>query len=109
MRTAALAAVLAVLGAGPLAAQQASTCIDVQIGSERHYDCLNRLLRQAVPQARVPAADSPWNAATTPSYAVGGFNQQATRQMLGTGFGVSVVPQRPPEALAASPLARAGR
>lgn len=109
MRIAALTAALALIAAGPASAQQASTCVDVQIGSDRHYACLNGLLRQSVPQPRASAADTPWSAATTPSYAVGGFNQQATRQMLGTNFGRSVVPQRPAESLPASPFARGAR
>jgi len=105
------------IGSGPARAQDASgratagsACIDLRIGDERYYDCLNRLLRESVPSGgRTSAADAPYSAATTPSYAVGGFNQQATRQMLGNSFGTSIVPQRVPDAFGLPPLARAPR
>ncbi len=111
MRRAAAALLLACL-ALPAAAQEAPqparACIDLRIGEERYYDCLNRLLRESVPGQRLSAADAPWNATTAPAYAIGGFNQQATRQMLGSSFGTSVVPQRPAAALPPPPLARGG-
>jgi len=103
--------VLALLAlAAPAAAEEppGRACIDLRIGEERYYDCLNRLLRESVPARRLSAADAPWNATTAPAYAIGGFNQQATRQMLGSSFGRAVVPERPPAALPPPPLAQAG-
>jgi hypothetical protein len=107
-RAAVLAIGLATLGLGapaPVRAEgtsQSQTCVDVRIGDERYYDCLNTLLRQSVPQQPAPLPQAPLTA-TSPPNAVGTFNEQAVRQMMGNNFGVSVVPQRAPDAAAGLP------
>jgi hypothetical protein len=90
--------------AGPGAAQETATqsCVDVRIGDERYFTCLNSLLRESVPQHRAPQIEAPLTA-TSPSTAVGTFNEQAVRQMLGNNFGRSVQPQRLPDAAAGLP------
>jgi hypothetical protein len=71
------------------------TCVDVRIGSERYYDCINLQLRAQVPQRRFSAStDAPLNAAA-PAPTVGSFSESATRESLGSSFGHSVRPQRP--------------
>jgi hypothetical protein len=103
---------LAVLGlAGPAAAQPLAPpgqpCVDVRIGSEAFYGCLNQALQDAVPQRRFSAeADAPF-AATIPAPAAGTFNRAAVQERLGNNFGRSALPQRPPPALYAAPLFRA--
>jgi len=110
MRSSRAAGALAVmLGAVPPAiAQQAprgDTCVDVRIGDARAYDCLNRQLERAVPRRRFSAAtDAPSVAA--PATAVGTFSEAATRERLGTAFGHSVQPQRPPPVVWSAPLAQ---
>jgi hypothetical protein len=71
------------------------SCVDVKIGSDRAYNCLNRELQRMVPGKRFSSQDAPYSA-TSPAPEVGTFNQAATRERLGSAFGNSVVPQRPP-------------
>ncbi len=102
-------ALLMVGTAGGASAQRVdgTTCVDVRIGDDRYYDCLNRKLRESVPERRFSAGDAPYSATTSPPHVVGGFVQQAVRQRLGTSFGTSLVPQRPgPDMPRVAPLAR---
>jgi hypothetical protein len=71
--------------------------VDVRIGQERYYDCLNQRLRESVPAhgGRPPGAElPPFSATTSPANAIGIATPGATRQMLGTSYGTSLVPQR---------------
>jgi hypothetical protein len=78
-------------GRGP-----AESCVDVRIGDELSYACLNQELEKLAPMKRYSAEqDSPYSAGS-PAPVVGTFNQAATRERLGNNFGKSVVPQRPP-------------
>ena len=79
------------------------SCVDVQIGVQRFYDCLNRRLRQSVPSPPVQANDTA-NPAGISAPAAGTYNHAATQQRLGTAFGHSVVPQRPPPPIYANPM-----
>jgi hypothetical protein len=82
----------------------ATSCVDVQIGTDRYYSCLNRQWARMVPPTRFSSsADAPYSA-TSPAPQVGTFNQAATAERLGSNFGKSVVPQRPPPAVFSSPL-----
>ena len=73
----------------------ASSCVDVRIGSDRFYDCVNHDLRGMVPKRRFSAEDLPYPADAPPTV-LNLFNQAATRQRLGTAFGHSAYPQRGP-------------
>ncbi len=72
------------------------TCVDVQVGSAKSYDCLNQQLQGAA--HRTPRFssdnDAPYGAAS-PGNVTGQFNEGATRNRLGANFGKSVTPQRP--------------
>jgi hypothetical protein len=85
------------LCAAPAAAEEKVNriCVDLRIGQESFYDCLNAQLRSFVPdwQSR-QAVPGPLYAAA-PANVVGGFTVAGTRQMLGANFGRSVHPQRP--------------
>ena len=72
----------------------AQTCVDVRIGDQRSYDCLDQQLARQAQQSHTPAAIPPLSAGS-PALSVGGFNQGATQERLGTSFGHSVIPQRP--------------
>ncbi len=89
----------------PAVAQNAASgsCVDVHIGSDQAYSCLNRELRKLVPQSRASSADAPINA-TSPAPEVGTYNQAATRHHLGSNFGISTLPQRPPPPIFSTPL-----
>lgn len=72
-----------------------SACVDVQIGADRSYACLNdALARFSEQQHRVPRPQGLTH--TSPAPAVGAYNQAATREHLGNAFGRSAYPQRPP-------------
>ncbi len=81
----------------------AQTCVDVRIGSDAYYSCLNQKLAASVPGRRSSAHDAPLTA-TSPAPAVGTYNQAATRERLGDSFGHSAIPQRPPPAVYTSPF-----
>ncbi len=91
---------LAILAATPQARAQSTdthqSCVDVQIGSARYYDCLNQQMQRSVPQQRPSAENSTPLSAGAPAPAVGTFNQEATHERLGNSFGKSATPQRPP-------------
>jgi hypothetical protein len=83
--------------------QDAQTCVDVQVGSDRSYSCLNRQLERLVPGKRPSSQDAPYSA-SSPAPQVGTFNQAATRERMGNAFGHSVVPQRPPPPVFTPPV-----
>jgi hypothetical protein len=87
-------------GAGGDAAQ---ICVDVRIGQEPFFSCLNEQLRRLADQSHGPVAQ-PTVTATSPAPAVGTYNQAATRERMGTAFGVSAFPQRPPPPVFSNPL-----
>jgi hypothetical protein len=95
------AGVLLCLMAGP-ARGQSVACVDARVGSATSYNCLNRDLQKRVEtqhQAGVGVSID----ATSPAPAVGTFNQAAVREHLGSNFGKSAVPQRPPPPVFTSP------
>ena len=99
------AGVVLCLVAGP-ARGQSTVCVDAKVGSASSYNCLNRALQKQVEiqhQGGVGVSID----ATSPAPAVGTFNQAAVREHLGSNFGKSAVPQRPPAPVFTSPLTRA--
>jgi len=80
-----------------------TTCVDVKIGDENYYNCLNERLRRLTLQPRFSSSDTAINA-FSPAPQVGTFNQAATSERLGSAFGHSVIPQRPPPPVFSSPL-----
>jgi hypothetical protein len=73
------------------------TCVDVQVGSAQSYDCLNQKLKSATQSAQRYSSDSsaPYTA-NSPGNVTGQFNESATRNRLGSNYGKSVTPARPP-------------
>jgi hypothetical protein len=85
-------------------------CVDVQVGNERvtDFDCVNRQFRLQAEQAHAaPALSAPLDA-RSPSTAVGAANQAAAEQTMGSAFGKSARPQRPPPPVFIAPLATPG-
>jgi hypothetical protein len=77
-------------------------CVDVRVGSTESYSRLNReLQKQGVRQHQGPT--DVLLDATSPAPEVGTFNQAAVAEHLGSNFGKSAVPQRPPPAVVVSP------
>ncbi len=89
-------AALASFAAGPAGAQTAQqTCVDVKVGTSQSYACLNQRLGAVARQAHEAVQDDAPYSAASPSNVTGQFNQDATRERLGSNFGRSVTPQRP--------------
>jgi hypothetical protein len=89
-------AALATLVAGQAGAQPAhESCVDVKVGTAQSYDCLNQRLGALARQAHQATQDDAPYSATSPGNITGQFNQDATRERLGSNFGHSVTPQRP--------------
>ncbi len=80
------------------------SCVDVKIGMEQYYDCINRRLQESTRTRPFTTRDDAPYSAASPAPAVGGFNQAASREQLGTSFGHSAIPQRPPPPVFTSPL-----
>ena len=76
--------------------QTKESCVDVQVGSAQSYNCLNQQFKSAARNAQRFSSDgsAPYNA-TSPGNVTGQFNEDATRNRLGSNFGKSVTPERP--------------
>lgn len=70
------------------------SCVEVEIGSAKAYDCLNTHLKEQVERVK-PVPNIPPIDARSPDIDLGIVNIPAVRQQYGKNFGVSVVPQRP--------------
>jgi hypothetical protein len=86
-------------------------CVEVEVGGYRsgHLDCATHRLRQAMrdAQARAPNAGRLGVPdARSADLVTGVASRTATRQRMGSNFGVSVRPQRPPPPQYQSPLRR---
>lgn len=95
-----------VVGGAPAGVQP---CVEVDIAGHRagHLDCASQRLEAAarVAQSQARAAiDTPVIGAGSPDIQTGVASQSATRQRLGTNYGVSVRPQRPAPPAFSTPL-----
>lgn len=70
-------------------------CVDVQIGSDGAFGCLNQKLRREVDKIN-PSINLPPIDARSPDVRVGNVNEAAVRQQYGSNYGRSVLPYRPP-------------
>jgi hypothetical protein len=69
-------------------------CIDVEIGTDRAFGCLNQQLKREVDRVS-PSLNTPPIDARSPDVRVGNVNEPAVRQQYGPNFGRSVHPFRP--------------
>ena len=72
-------------------------CVDVQIGGDHAFGCLNQQLKREVERVNPPANLPPLDA-RSPDVKVGNVNEAAVRQQYGSNYGRSVIPFRPPAA-----------
>ncbi|WP_136624119.1 hypothetical protein [Bradyrhizobium centrolobii] len=70
-------------------------CVDVQIGNESAFGCLNQKLRREVDKVN-PSFNMPPIDARSPDVRVGNVNEAAVRQQYGSNYGRSAIPYRPP-------------
>lgn len=70
-------------------------CVDVQIGGDRAFGCLNEKLRREVDKVN-PTLNLPPIDARSSDVRVGNANEAAVRQQYGSNYGRSATPFRPP-------------
>jgi hypothetical protein len=80
-------------GAG--APQGHESCVEVEIGGERSYSCLNQQMKRDVNRTNPVPNIAPLDA-HSPDPRIGIVNIPAVQQQYGKNFGVSVFPYRPP-------------
>jgi hypothetical protein len=83
----------AIIGGQPPSTSQ--RCIEVEIGGDREFGCLNQLLKREVDRVN-PAANVPPLDARSSDIRVGNVNVPAVRQQYGPNFERLVIPFRPP-------------
>ena len=73
------------------------TCVQVKVQGETPspFNCLNQELQQEVEGSSAAQPNIPLSA-TSPSNAIGTFNEQGVAEQYGQNFGKSVIPYRPP-------------
>lgn len=69
-------------------------CVDVQIGNDGAFGCLNQKLRREVDKIN-PSINLPPIDARSPDVRVGNVNEAAVRQQYGPNYGRSAFPYRP--------------
>jgi hypothetical protein len=79
-------------GAGGASVQR---CVDVQIGGDSAFGCLNEKLRREVDKVN-PSLNLPPIEARSSDVRVGLGNEASVRQQLGSNYGRSITPYRPP-------------
>ncbi|MDQ8728075.1 hypothetical protein [Bradyrhizobium sp. LHD-71] len=93
------------IGGGAPVSIASETCVEVEIGSSRAFNCLNQKLRRQVdrvnPSMNIPPVD-----ARSQDIRVGVVNMPAVQQQYGRNFGVSVIPYRPSLPTYSSPVGR---
>jgi hypothetical protein len=70
-------------------------CVDVEIGGDNAFGCLNQKLKREVERTN-PSINTPPIDARSPDVRVGNVNEAAVRQQYGSNYGRSVFPFRPP-------------
>jgi hypothetical protein len=85
------------IGGQPPSAPNSQQCVDVQIGDDRAFGCLNQQLKREVERVN-PTLNLPPLDARSPDVRVGNVNEAAVRQQYGSNYGRSVIPFRPPSA-----------
>lgn len=83
----------AIIGGGAPSAFQ--RCIEVEVGGDRGFGCLNQQLRREVDRVH-PTLNMPPLDARSSDLRVGNVNDPAVRQQYGQNYGLSVYPFRPP-------------
>lgn len=83
-----------IIGGGP-AGSTVQRCVDVQIGGDSAFGCLNEKLRREVDKVN-PSLNLPPIDARSSDVRVGNANEAAIRQQYGSNYGRSATPFRPP-------------
>lgn len=84
-----------IIGGKPPGAPTFERCVEVEIGRENAFGCLNQKLRREVDRVNPPLNLPPLDARSA-DVRVGNVNEAAVRQQYGANYGRSVIPYRPP-------------
>ncbi|MCP3401771.1 hypothetical protein [Bradyrhizobium sp. CCGB20] len=79
---------------GPPTKPTYERCVDVQIGNESAFGCINQQLKREVNKVN-PSLNLPPVDARSSDVRVGNANEAAVRQQYGSNYGRSAVPFRP--------------
>ncbi|WP_245286398.1 hypothetical protein [Bradyrhizobium sp. ARR65] len=93
---------------GP-AAEKFERCVDVVIGSEKSFGCMNEKLKRQVDRVNPPVLNVPPIDARSSDLKVGTVNVPAVQQQYGRNFGVSAFPYRPPPPVYIAPVGPTAR
>lgn len=91
-----------IIGGGPPPAPTFERCVDVEIGGDKAFGCLNQKLKREVDRTNPPINLPPIDA-HSPDVRVGNVNEAAVRQQYGSNYGRSVIPFRPAPPILALP------
>ena len=94
-------------GANAQATDKFERCVDVVIGHEKSFDCMNEKLKRQVDRVNPPVLNTPPIDARSQDLKVGVVNVPAVQQQYGKNFGVSAFPYRPPPPVYAAPIGSA--
>src|ERR1700737_2677546 len=89
--------------ASPASGGAHERCVDVTIGGERSFGCLNEKFKQQVDKVNPVQNIAPIDA-RSPDLKAGVVNMPGVQQQYGRNFGVSVYPYRPAPPVFSSPL-----
>ena len=84
-----------ILGSTPSQPLPRAKCVDVEIGGEHAFGCLNEQLKRQVERVN-PGATLPPLDARSQDISIGLANTPAVQQQYGQNYGRSIVPYRPP-------------
>lgn len=70
-------------------------CVEVEIGRDSSFGCLNQMLRREADRVN-PSINLPPIDARSPDVRIGNVNEAAVRQQYGANYGRSAIPFRPP-------------
>jgi hypothetical protein len=90
-------------GANAQATDKFERCVDVVIGHEKSFDCMNKKLKRQVDRVNPPVLNTPPIDARSQDLKVGVVNVPAVQQQYGKNFGISAFPYRPPPPVYAAP------
>jgi hypothetical protein len=91
-----------IIGGGQPPAPTFERCVDVEIGGDKAFGCLNQKLKREVDRTNPPINLPPIDA-HSPDVRVGNVNEAAVRQQYGSNYGRSVIPFRPAAPILALP------
>lgn len=91
------------------AGKKIERCVDVVIGSDKSFGCMNEKLKRQVDRVNPPVLNVPPIDARSSDLKVGTVNVPAVQQQYGKNFGISVVPYRPPPPVYVTPLGPTAR